>query len=86
MEFIEIMKYNKMRGFLLAEYSRILNADEKKLRTCMQHILYYDINEHKQSIPLGFDKIDKIPPRPFLLERTKTILGEVDPEIHLNSH
>lgn len=86
MEFIEVMTYNKMRGFLLAEYRRVLNVDEKKLRTCMRHILYYDISKHKQSVPLGFDKIDKIPPRPFLLERTKTILGEVDPEIHLSSH
>jgi len=34
----------------------------------MKHLLYYDINNHKQAIPLGFDKIDKIAPRLFLLE------------------
>ena len=86
MELIEIVKYNRIRSFLLAEYSRVLDVDEKKLRTCMLSILYYDVSEHKQSIPLGFDKIDKVEPRPFLLERTKAILGEVDPKIHLRSH
>ena len=77
-EFIEQVKFKNTRRYLLAEYKRTFNVDEKKLRSFMQHILYYNIENHKRTPGLDFN-IDNIPPRPFLLERTKNIVGELDP-------
>jgi len=77
-EFIEQVKFKNTRRYLLAEYTRTLNVDEKKLQAFMQHILYYNIGNHKHTPGLGFN-IDNIPPRPFLLERTKNIIGELAP-------
>jgi len=77
-EFIEQVKFKNTRRYLLAEYKRTLNVDEKKLQTFMQHVLYYNIMNHKRTPGLDFN-IDNIPPRPFLLERTKNIVGELDP-------
>jgi len=77
-EFIEQVKYKNARRYLLSEYKRTLKVDEKKLQTFMQHILYYNMGNHKRTPGLGLN-IDNIPPRPFLLERTKNIVGELDP-------
>jgi hypothetical protein len=41
----------------------------------MQHILYYDVANHKNTPQLDFNIIEKIPPRAFLLEKTKFVLG-----------
>jgi len=75
MELVEKIKYKNLRRFLLAEYARTLNVDKYKLRQLMQHILYYDVGNHKNTPSLEFNIIDKIPKRPFLLERTKFVIG-----------
>jgi len=77
MELIEKVKYNRLRQYFLSEYARQLQIDKKKLRTFMQHILYYDVKNHKNTPDLSFDIIEKIPQRPFFLERTKMVIGGI---------
>jgi len=77
MELIEKIKYNNLRAFILAEYARTLNIEKKELRKFMQHILYYDVGNHKNTPKLEFDIIDKILRRPFLLEKTKCVIGGI---------
>jgi hypothetical protein len=75
LEFLELVKFNRLRTYLLAEYARTLQVDKKELRKFMQNILYYDTKNHKNTPSLDFDIIDKIPRRPFLLEKTKMVIG-----------
>ena len=75
MELLEKAKYYNLRTYLLAEYTRVLDVDNKKLRLFMKHILYYIIENHKNTIKLNFYIIKEIPTRPFLLEKTKIVIG-----------
>jgi len=75
MELLKKAKYYNLRTYLLAEYTRVLNVDNKKLRLFMKHILYYIIENHKNTMQLNFDAIKEIPTRPFLLEKTKIVIG-----------
>ena len=75
MELLEKVKYKNLRNYLLAEYTRVLKVDKKKLRIFMLHIFYYIIENHKNTMKLDFDVIKDIPTRPFLLERTKIVIG-----------
>jgi hypothetical protein len=77
MQLIEKVKYNGLKVFILAEYTRKLGVDKIKLRTFMQNILYYDVKNHKNSPKLEFEIIDSIPVRPFMLEETKYVIGGI---------
>lgn len=77
MKLIKTVKYDSLRVFFLAEYSRTLNVEKKKLRTFIQHIFYYIIGNHKYTPKLEFNLIDDIPARPFILEKTKMVIGGV---------
>ena len=77
MELLEKAKYNGLRSYLLAEYTRVLAIDKKKLRIFMRHILYYIAGNHKNTMKLNFDVIKDIPTRPFLLEKTKIVIGGI---------
>ena len=77
MELLEKAKYSGLRSYLLAEYTRVLAIDKKKLRIFMRHILYYIVGNHKNTIKLKFDVIKDIPVRPFLLEKTKVVIGGI---------
>lgn len=77
MELIEKVKYNNLRAYLLSEYARSLDIEKKELRKFMQHILYYIVDNHKNTPKLEFDIIDEIPKRPFLLEKTKFVIGGI---------
>lgn len=76
-ELIEKIKYHNLRPFILAEYARILNIEKKELRKFMQHILYHDVGNHKNTPKLEFDIINDISRRPFLLEKTKFVIGGI---------
>jgi len=75
MELIETVKRDNLRRYLLSEYHRVLNVDKQSLRTFMQHIIYHDRRNHKNTPSKEFDIINTIPKRPFLLEKTKIIIG-----------
>lgn len=77
MELIEKVKYNNLRAYLLAEYARTLDIEKKELRKFMQHILYYIVENHNNTPTLKFNIIDEIPQRPFLLEKTKFVIGGI---------
>lgn len=77
LELIEKIKYDNLRAFILAEYTRTLNVKKEELRKLIQHVLYYDVANHKNTPKLELNMIDKIPRRPFLLEKTKIVIGGI---------
>ncbi len=77
MELMEKVEYDRIRPYFLSEYARTLKLDKKELRRFMQHILYENVDNHKNSPSLDFDEIDDIPSRPFLLENTKMVIGGI---------
>jgi len=76
-EVFQQIKYHRIRKYILSEYARTLQVDKKKLRTFIQHILYFDVTNHKGTPGLEFDTIKEIKKRPFILEKTKMIIGNI---------
>ncbi|WP_415406922.1 hypothetical protein ACLHDG_14340 [Sulfurovum sp. CS9] len=77
MELLKKITQNNIRRYLLSEYERVLIVDKSKLRTFTQHILYYIQADHKNTPLLEFDIINEIETRPFLLEKTKIVIGGI---------
>jgi hypothetical protein len=74
-DFIKIIRYDRLRMFILAEYARTLNIEHKAFRKFMQHILYANLVGSKNSPKdLDLDKIG-IGKRIFLMETTKLVVG-----------
>jgi hypothetical protein len=77
MELLKKITHNNIRRYLLSEYERVLKVDKIKLRMFTQHILYYIQSNHKNTPLLKFDIINEIETRPFLLEKTKIVIGGI---------
>ena len=76
MELLKKITHNNIRRYLLSEYERVLKVDKFKLRKFTQHILYFIQSDHKNTPALEYD-IDEIETRPFLLEKTKIVIGGI---------
>jgi len=76
MELLKKITHGNIRRYLLSEYDRVLNVDKFKLRNFTQHILYFIQSNHKNTPSLEYD-IDEIETRPFLLEKTKIVIGGI---------
>jgi len=77
MELLKKITHDNIRRYLLSEYERVLNVNKFKLRNFTQHILYFIQNNHKNTPLLEFDMINEIETRPFLLEKTKIVIGGI---------
>jgi len=76
-DFIEQVNYRRSRSYLLHEYSKELEKEDKHVRKLFQSILYNTSENSKNSPKLPPDDFSDIKPRRFLLENTKMVLGKI---------
>lgn len=75
-DLIEQVTYRRSRSYLLHEYSKELQKENKVVRKLFQSVLYNTSENSKYSPQLPTDDFANIEHRRFLLENTKMVLGK----------